>query len=107
MIATIVGLVLCTYMGISYDELSRLILDIIFTGLFMFLFRRFFNRPLEHFLWVSIISMLPYFVWYTFDAAMPVIHRYDSIALLKVVPIATVLILGLDTVFRFMRNRQY
>ena len=107
MIATIISLVLITYMGTVYDEISRLILDIIFTGLFLFLFRRFFNRPLEHFLWVSMISMLPYFVWYIFDAAMPTVHRLDSIALLKTVPIATVIILGLDTVFRFMRNRQY
>ena len=107
MIATIIALIVTTYMGVVYDEISRLILDIIFTGLFMFLFRRFFNRPLEHFMWVSAISMLPYFVWYIFDAAMPATHRYDALALMKVVPIITVLILGLDTVFRFARNRQY
>ena len=107
MVATIISLVLSMYMGAIYDEISRLILDIMFTGLFLFLFRRFFNRPLEHFLWVGIISMLPYFVWYIFDAAMPTAHRLDSLALLKTVPIATVIILGLDTVFRFMRNRQY
>ena len=107
MIATIVSLVLITYMGTVYDEMARLILDIIFTGLFLFLFRRFFNKPLEHFLWVSIISLLPYFVWYIFDAAMPPTHRLDSLSLLKILPVATVIILGLDTVFRFMRNRQY
>jgi multisubunit Na+/H+ antiporter MnhE subunit len=107
MIATIVGLILIVYMGTIYDEISRLILSIIFTGLFLFLFRRFFSRPLEHFLWVSVISMVPYFVWYIFDAAMPAAHRYDAMSLLKTVPIVTVVILGLDTVFRFMRNRQY
>ena len=107
MIATIISLVLITYMGTVYDEISRLILDIIFTGLFLFLFKRFFNKPLEHFMWVSMISMLPYFVCYIFDAAMPTVHRLDSLALLKTLPIATVIILGLDTVFRFMRNRQY
>jgi len=46
-------------------------------------------------------------VWYIFDAAMPAAHRYDAMSLLKTVPIVTVVILGLDTVFRFMRNRQY
>ncbi len=107
MIATIISIVLITYMGTVYDEMARLILDIIFTGLVLFLFKRFFNKPLEHFLWVSFISMLPYFVWYIFDAAMPVTHRLDSLVLLKTLPIATIIILGLDTVFRFMRNRQY
>lgn len=107
MIATIVGLILIIYMGAVYDEISRLLLDIIFTGLFLFLFRRFFNKPLEHFLWVSFISMLPYFVWYIFDAAMPTAHRYDTMSLLKTIPILTVVILGLDTVFRFARNRPY
>ena len=107
MIATIISIVLITYMGTVYDEMARLILDIIFTGLVLFLFKRFFNKPLEHFLWVSIISMLPYFVWYIFDAAMPSTHRLDSLVLLKTLPVATIIILGLDTVFRFMRNRQY
>ncbi len=107
MIATIIGLILIVYMGTVYDEISRLILSIMFTGLFLFLFRRFLNRPLEHFLLVSIISMVPYFVWYIFDAALPATHRYDAMSLLKTVPIVTVLILGLDTIFRFMRNRQY
>jgi hypothetical protein len=107
MIATIVGLILIVYMGAVYDEISRLILSIMFTGLFLFLFKRFFNRPLEHFMWVSVISMLPYFVWYIFDAAMPADHRYDALSLLKTVPIVTVVILGLDTVFRVMRNRPY
>lgn len=58
-------------------------------------------------MWVSIISMLPYFVWYTIDAAIPATHRYDTLSLLKIVPILTVVILGLDTVFRFARNRPY
>ena len=107
MVATVVALILIVYMGAVYDEISRLILDILFTGLFLFLFRRFFNKPLEHFLWVSFISMLPYFVWYIFDAAMPTVHRYDTLSLLKTVPILTVVILGLDTVFRFARNRPY
>ncbi len=107
MIATIIGMILIVYMGAVYDEISRLILSMMFTGLFLFLFRRFFNRPLEHFLWVSIISMLPYFVWYIFDAAMPVVHRYDAFSLFKTVPIVIVVILGLDTVFRVMRNRPY
>ncbi|MEI8393893.1 MAG: hypothetical protein WCF85_04095 [Rhodospirillaceae bacterium] len=107
MIASIVGLVLMVYMGIYYDEFARLIIDCIFTGLFLFLFKRFLNRPLEHFMWVSVVSLMPYFIWYGFDTAMPITHRYDTIALMKTVPIITVLILGLDTVFRFMRNRPY
>ena len=107
MVAIIVGLIVSVYMGAVYDEMARLILSIIFTGLFLYLFRRYFNRHIEHFIWVSIISMLPYFVWYIFDAAMPSTVRYDTISLMKVVPIVTIIIMGLDTAFRFMRNRQF
>jgi multisubunit Na+/H+ antiporter MnhE subunit len=107
MIATIIGLIVSVYMGAVYDEMARLILSIIFTGLFLYLFRRYFNRNIEHFIWVSIISMLPYFVWYIFDAAMPSTVRYDTVSLMKVVPVVAIIILGLDTAFRFIRNRTF
>lgn len=105
MIATIAGLVVSVYMGIVYDELGRMILDMIFTGLFIFLFRRFFNWYIEGFFWISVVSFIPYVIWYVFDAVMPASTRYDALTLVKFVPIFFLIIIGLDATFRLMRNR--
>lgn len=106
MIATITGLVISVYMGIVYDEMGRFVLDMIFTVLFVFLFRRFFNWHMEGFFTLSLVSGIPYVVWYMFDAVMPAQNRVDAFNLLRVLPIFFVIVVGLDAIFRLMRNRQ-
>lgn len=105
MVFTALSLVAIIFFGTVFDDFSRSLLSLIFAVVFLLVFEHYFSRGWNHFLVLSISSMIPYCFWLALDSWHHQEDRYDIFLLLKILPFAAALTIGLDFVFRHLRNQ--
>ncbi len=106
MVFAALSLVAMIFFGAAFDDFSRSLLSLIFAVVFLLVFEHYFGKGWNHFFVLSISSMVPYPIWLTMDHWAPMAERHDMATLLTILPFAVVLTLGLDFLFRHMRNKQ-
>lgn len=106
MIFTALSLVVMVFFGTLFDDFSRSLISLIFAAVFLFVLEHYFSKGWNHFLVLSISSMIPYAFWMVLDQWDRPDERYDIFTLLKILPLVAIVTIGLDFMFRFVRNRE-
>lgn len=107
MIFTAFSLVLMTFFGVLFDDLSRTMISLIFGVVFLFVFEHYIYSGLNKFVVLSIGSMMPYGVWLALDHSFELGERYGFVTLMKVVPLFALVIAALEIGFHYMTNSTF
>lgn len=99
------SLVIMVFYGAQFDDPSRLMISTIFAVVFWRVFEHYFHPEVNKFYLLSAASFIPYIVWAAMGTAVAHNAPYDFTTLMKIAPAMTILVIGLDTLFLYMRNK--
>ncbi|CAK0749209.1 membrane hypothetical protein [Azospirillaceae bacterium] len=106
MVFTAASMVLIMYFGHMFDSLSQLILSTIFAVVCVGFLRYYFYIESDQFKIFAVGSFIPYIFWSILEQIVPMTEKYSVTYLVKILPILTVIVVGLDMATRYVtRNR--
>ncbi len=105
MVFTALSLLAIVFFGWLFDDFSRSTLSLLFAVVFLLVWEHFLGKGWNHFLVLSISSMLPYVVWMILDWTSPLEDRHTITTLMTILPFAVAVTIGLDFLFRHTNNR--
>jgi len=82
-------------------------ISLIFGVVFLFVFEHYIYRGLNHFVVLSVGSMMPYGVWIALDHTFELGEKYGLITLMKLVPLFALVIAALEVGFHYMTNKEF